>query len=488
MPPRQQDFYAVLGVPRNASLEEIKRAYLESAQKLHPDKNTAAGETELFLEAQQAYETLSSLTRRAQYDATLAPEASTSLPYRHKLIQSRVTLNSLAEAQMQYLILELEAPPDSQKTTAPPLNLALVIDRSTSMTGKKMDLLKAAVIQALRSLRPQDIVSVIAFSDRAEVIIPATHLRDRTRLESPIYSIQPSGATEIYRGLEAGANEIRRSLGAKRINHIILLTDGHTYGDEQQSLALAKDLAEQKVGVSGMGIGNDWNDSFLDALATRTGGSSAHISDPQDIKRILLDKFSALAQIFAEDVALETQPIDGVDISYAFRLQPDPSPIPVTEHKYRLGAILQDAPTRVIFEYLIHPKAVQSNRLTFMDGVLKVSMDSLLFPVPPLRLRPSCSVVDTPPAYAAPAEIQKALSRLTLYRMQERARKEIEKGNYDAATRRLQILADNLSAQGERSLADTILFEAGRLKEKLALSDGGSKKMEYGTRSLFMKR
>lgn len=59
MTPEQQDHYTVLGVARDASQEEIKRAYFEAAQKLHPDKNTAAGETELFLGAQQAYEILS---------------------------------------------------------------------------------------------------------------------------------------------------------------------------------------------------------------------------------------------------------------------------------------------------------------------------------------------------------------------------------------------------------------------------------------------
>ena len=80
MAPEQRDYYAVLGVGRDASQEEIKRAYFEAAQKLHPDKNTAAGETELFLGAQQAYETLSNSKRRTLYDATLPPQKKISLP------------------------------------------------------------------------------------------------------------------------------------------------------------------------------------------------------------------------------------------------------------------------------------------------------------------------------------------------------------------------------------------------------------------------
>lgn len=486
MPAYQQDYYALLGISRDASPEEVKRAYFEAAQKLHPDKNKAAGETEIFLGVQQAYETLSNPKRRALYDATLPAEEGAALPYRHRFIHSRSSAVRHNELQMHYIILELEPPPEARKSSSPPLNVALVIDRSTSMQGEKMDMVKATAIQVLRNLRHQDILSVVTFSDRAEVIIPAAYHQERSRLESRIHMIQPSGATEIYQGLEAGVSEIMRSIDSKRVNHLILLTDGHTYGDEQQCLALASKLAEQGIGVSGMGIGGEWNDIFLDALSSRTGGSSAHIAEPQHIKRLLLEKFNALAQTFAEDVTVDVRPVDGVELSYVFRLQPDPAPIPAEGNKFHLGAILQDTATRAIFEYIIQPKAVKSDTLTFMDGALKVSIGSQPLPVPPLRMLLSCPVLDLPATGAPPLEIHQALSRLTLYRMQERARREIEKGNFDTATRQLQTLAANLLLQGERSLAHTITLEVDALQKQHSLSEEGSKRMKYGTRALFL--
>ena len=483
MSTNRQDYYSLLGVERDATLEDIRRAYFEAAQKLHPDKNTAAGETELFLGVQQAYEVLSNPKRRAQYDATLPPEKKVVLPYNHNILYSRPSLIRLQEPQMMYLILELEAPIEARQSPAPPLNVCLVLDRSTSMQGEKMDVVKASAIQVLRSLRPQDVLSVVTFSDRAEVVIPASYYQERTRLEAKIQMIQPSGATEIYQGLEAGVKEVMRSLDARRVNHVILLTDGHTYGDEQHCLALASKVGEHGIGISAMGIGKEWNDIFLDVLATRTGGSSAYIDKPQDIKRILIEKFNALAQTYADDVTLTLKPLDGVDLSYAFRLQPDPSPIPL-ESPLRLGTILQDASTQVIFEYIIHPKAVKSDLLTILSGTLKVTIASLPMPVPALQLqlkRPIAEVAETEPP---PQSIVQALSRLMLYRMQERAREEIEKGHIDSATRHLQVLASNLLTQGEQKLAQTILLEVDHLQRKNALSAEGSKKMNYGTRAL----
>jgi Ca-activated chloride channel family protein len=483
MASKGQDYYSLLGIERNATPEDIKRAYFEAAQKLHPDKNTAAGETEMFLDVQQAYEVLTNPRRRVLYDATLPPEEKKVLPYKHRVLFSRPNLVTLGEPQMIYVILELDAPPEARQSPAPPLNVCIVLDRSTSMQGEKMDIVKAAAIQVLRNLRPQDILSVVTFSDRAEVIIPAAYYQERSRLEAKIQMIQPGGATEIYQGLELGAKEIMRSVDSKRVNHIILLTDGQTYGDEQQCLALASKLAERGVGISGMGIGKEWNDIFLDVLATRTGGSSAYMAQPQDIKRLLLEKFNALVQTYADDVSLSLAEIDGVELSYAFRLQPDPAPI-LLESPLRLGAILQDASTQVIFEYIIHPKAVKSDSLVVMDGSLKVSIASQPMPVPVLRMRYGRPISDTPETDPPPQQIVHALSRLMLYRMQERARKEIDNGHLENATRHLKTLASNLLSQGERSLAQTILLEVDHLQKQNALSAEGSKKMKYGTRAL----
>src|SRR5512143_3996837 len=104
---RRQTYYSLLGVLRDASAEDIKRAYYEAAQHLHPDKNKVAGETEIFLEVQQAYEVLSNPQRRANYDATLPAEETPDAPVAWTLKYSRPNLVHLSEPQLIYVLVEV---------------------------------------------------------------------------------------------------------------------------------------------------------------------------------------------------------------------------------------------------------------------------------------------------------------------------------------------------------------------------------------------
>ncbi len=485
MPQGQRDYYALLGVLRDASQEEIKRAYFEAAQRLHPDKNKLAGETEIFLEVQQAYETLSNPRRRAQYDATLPKQEPASSLVQHKILYSRTNLVHLNEPQLIYALLEVGPRDTDQKIPAPPLNVCLVLDRSTSMQGDKMDMVKAATLHLMRSLRPEDIFSVAAFSDKAEVLIPAAYQSqtERTKLQNRIQMMQTGGATEIYQGLKAGFEEVRRGLDPKRVNHIILLTDGHTYGDEQACLKLAEEASSLNIGISGMGIGGEWNDIFLDALAGRTGNNSSYISQSQDIQRLLMEKFNALGNMFAEDVQLDFKEQVGVQVNYAFRLHPEGGPVS-HEDTMRLGPILQDTPLNVLFEFVIQPSASQADLVTLLDGSLKIISSARPTPIPPIRIKLERGVGQAAQADPPPLAVLSALSRLTLYRLQERARQEVTAGQYEQATQHLKHLAVHLLSQGEQSLAKTALLQAEQMERTKSFSNEGDKQIKYGTRAL----
>lgn len=486
MPAGKRDHYSTLGVLRDATQDEIKRAYFDAAQKLHPDKNLAPGETELFLEIQQAYEVLSNPKRRNMYDATLPPEIETNTSVNYEIYFSRPNLVKVGEAQLIYALLEIGSREAADKIPTPPLNVCLVLDRSTSMQGEKIDMVKSAAMHLIRSLRPQDVFSVVAFSDRAEVIIPAAINWDQNKQESRIHLMQPGGATEIFQGLDAGLKEVQRSLDPARVNHIILLTDGHTYGDEQACLELADDAARQNIGITGLGIGHEWNDIFLDALASRTGGSSVYISKAKDIQRILVDKFNALASTFADDVVLDFKEQEHVRVNYAFRLQPEGGAVAV-ESPIHFGPISREVSLKVLIELVVDPEALNKDQVVLLDGSLKVSITAHPSPMPPIRVRLMRDVAENPSIDPPPTRILTALSRLTLYRMQERARTSAEAGEFSAASRHLQNLATHLLSKGENALAKTALMEAESLERMHTWSASGSKEIKYSTRALLLE-
>jgi Ca-activated chloride channel family protein len=479
----KQDFYTLLGLMRNASAEDIRKAYFDAARRLHPDKNTVPGDTEIFLDSQEAYEILSNPKKRAKYDSTLPPEKPADNPVDQRVLFSRESLLSMTEPQLVYVLMEYSHPAGLQTPTAPSLNLCLVLDRSTSMQGLNIDVVKATAIQIMRKMKPQDIFSVVSFSDRAEVIIPASRSTELSKQEARIHMLQPSGGTEIFSGLEMGYNEIIRNVHQAQVNHIILLTDGRTYGDEDKCINLAHRASEQGVGISGLGIGSEWNDSFLDDLATCTGGSSMYVSRPQDIQKTMLDKFTQLGSAYAKETRLDFKIPDGIELRYAFRLQPEAGVLSF-ESPMMLGPIVRDTSLRVLMEFVVQPQTVQKNSVILFDGKLSVTLMDELSPIRPIPIQLIRPFADEASTDIPSPEIVEALSRLKLYRLQEQARLEVTAGDYDQASEHLHRLATHLLSHGERGLARTALLEAEHIQQNKSFSQQGRKEIKYGTRAL----
>jgi Ca-activated chloride channel homolog len=476
-------FYELLGLTHDATAEEIRLAYFEAARRFHPDKNTNPGDTEFFLDVQEAYEVLSNPKKRSKYDSTLPLDIPADSPVDYRLVFSRRDLLRLEEPQLIYVLLEISRPAVVLTPPEPMLNICLVLDRSTSMKGINMDVVKATAIQILRKMKPKDVFSVVAFSDKAEEIIPANRNLEFQKLEARILKLQPFGGTEIFSGLEMGYNEIIRHLHLADVNHVILLTDGRTYGDEQKCIDLAHRASDQGVGISGLGVGSEWNDNFLDELASCTGGSSMYVSRPQDIQKILLDKFTRLGSGYAEESRLNFKIPDGVELRYAFRIQPEVGVLSC-ESPMLLGPISYETSLKILLEFMIQPQAKPIKDSILFDGRLSVTLTDEHHPERAIPIHLVRSFADEPGSDNPPVEIMEALSRLKLYRLQERARLEVSSGEYAQASEHLHHLATHLLSQGERSLARTALLEAEHIQQDKSFSQQGRKEIKYGTRAL----
>ena len=108
--------------------------------------------------------------------------------------------------------IDLSAIADRKKVRRTPLNLAVVLDRSGSMTGAKIEKAKQAAMLLVDRLRPDDIFSFVIFSDEARVIVPAQRVEDKDALKEKIESVEAEGSTALYAGVKMGAGQLRRIL------------------------------------------------------------------------------------------------------------------------------------------------------------------------------------------------------------------------------------------------------------------------------------
>ena len=480
------DYYAILGIPRSASVEDIRRAYREAALRLHPDKNPGEEAAELFLQVNKAYEVLSDGEQRSAYDQQLLAmemELASKASFRSRVIQSRKRLLHLDEPQVHYLLLDIE-PSQDLPEFRPPINLSIVMDRSTSMRGQRLDQLRSAVLKILQAMGEADSTSIIAFSDRAELIVSPEQSREMSVARARLSLLQAGGGTEIGKGLEMGMEELQRNFSKEGVNHLILLTDGRTYGDEEMCIAMADRASEQGVIVHAVGIGSDWSDRLLDDLATRSGGSVAFLETPKSIMEVMDRIYAGMGRTVASRVRLGGSIAQQVDLRSAFRLLPEPMPMG-DSLPMALGHLPREGIIRLLLEVVIHPigpmRELTLAHFTIDGDVLGREADSVALPLD-VRIPVSNEPDPDPP----PEEITSALSLISLYRLQEKARHEAELGQSAQAARRLENLATQLLAGGERELARAALSEADRLAQSRRLSTEGEKILKYGTRALLL--
>lgn len=476
--PSAPDLYACLGVERSATLEQIGQAYRRAARRFHPDVNPDPQAPEEFKRVAAAYEALNDPQRRANYDSKTADRRTPVLTT--STLFSRARLMRLPEPQIIYTLVEIGARPGAD-VPEPVLNLCLVIDRSTSMQGARLDQVKSAAHQIVSSLSERDIFSVVAFSDRADVVLPAQPCTDKGAILGRISSITASGGTEILQGLLSGLMEIQRNLSHKSINHLIMLTDGRTYGDEQDCLLLATLAEGDGITISGLGIGDEWNDAFIDRLAAGTGGQSYYVSSPTVVTRLLNEQVKSLGNSLAQ-IHLQVICDPGVQLKSAFRISPDAHPVAGDVQPMNLGKLMHRGSISVLLEFMAATTSEAQRplaRLWIIGDILSLDDPAEGLPID-MHLFQTDAPDNTPP----PAAIVSALDRLTLYRLQEKAWADAEDGNIIRATQRLQTLASRLNASGESELATVALNEAIRLSQTHQISSENRKRLKYGTRSL----
>lgn len=202
------------------------------------------------------------------------------------------------------------------KKARSPLNLAIVLDRSGSMSGAKLEQAKQAAALLVDQLDPDDVISLVVYESAVEVVVPAARLGGRrSEIRRLIERIETGGSTALYGGVEEGSRELREFLSKERINRVLLLSDGiaNVGPSDNRSIAdLGNRIAREGMSVTTLGLGSDYNETLMTALAEASDANYYHIADVETLPGVFEKELGELQGIVAREIIIEIRCPEGV--------------------------------------------------------------------------------------------------------------------------------------------------------------------------------
>jgi uncharacterized membrane protein len=212
----------------------------------------------------------------------------------------------------------------------PSLGMVLVMDRSGSMTGPKIEMSKEAAKEAVELLSPQDYVGVVAFDSEAFWVVPMQSAADKGSVEEKIATIQAGGGTNIAPGLEMAYSAL--SSNPAKIKHVVLMTDGVSVPGPFYELTTK--MAGDQITVSTVGVGSDADQNLLQQMAEWGNGRFYFTDNPQNIPQIFARETMTASKSSLQETPFQAKVVRPADFLAGVPLETSP---------YLLGQVLVKA-------------------------------------------------------------------------------------------------------------------------------------------------
>ena len=184
-----------------------------------------------------------------------------------------------------------------------------------------MTCVKAALDRFVRRLRPQDRLSIVTYSNDAQVVLPSMPLGDRRRALGCVSKLGTGGNTNLHAGLMLGYEQLRQDDSTNRNKRVILLTDGLANRGETESATIAADSKrhnEAGVELSTIGVGNDFNHALLEELAKAGRGSFHFVGDGNDVAKVFDEEAQSLMGTVARNVRVQLRISGGAKLAHVY--------------------------------------------------------------------------------------------------------------------------------------------------------------------------
>lgn len=196
-----------------------------------------------------------------------------------------------------------------------PINVALVLDRSSSMAGDKLEKAKEAALMVVDRLQADDVFSLVTYDSAVEILVPATKVTSRDTIREQISALTPRGATALFAGVSHGLEEVGKNLNPSRVNRMILLSDGQANVGPRSPNELGRlgeVAARQGISITTIGLGLGYNEDLMTQLAMRSDGNHAFAENAVDLAKIFQHELGDILSVVAQDVHIDIQFDPGV--------------------------------------------------------------------------------------------------------------------------------------------------------------------------------
>jgi Ca-activated chloride channel homolog len=357
------------------------------------------------------------------------------------LVSSEYVL-STAENFVVYALLEAVAKSGSGANGARlPLNLGVVIDRSGSMYDeRRLEFVVEAVKFLADNVAADDKIAVIAFADKAEVILQPDQIHDRSAVRKALEDIdllEIGGGTQMALGMRAAIEQVKRNLAANRLNRVLVLTDGQTY-EETACIDLAGQNRDH-MSFSAMGVGVEFNEKLLMRISQDSHGKYHFIGDAQEIPGIFEDELAGLRAVTVRNGKIDVTLSQGVQVREAFRASPEIYSLgaPLLEDRkvtYEIGDLEANVPGSVLLTLVLPPRR---------PGPVRIAQSAFRYEVPgggerSINLDVTIEYsLDRTLTSKRNARVMNLVDQVSIAKLQSRAEEELKVGNIDRATRLL---------------------------------------------------
>lgn len=246
-----------------------------------------------------------------------AAPASGPVSFRGTLDRNAVLVGGDGVARMELVIAATSEP--AVVHSRKPTDLMVVLDRSGSMSGEKIEQARAAVLQLASQLGPQDRFALVTYSDAAEVALPLAPVDERasSSWRSRVAEITADGGTNMSSGLDLGLDLIEKARDTGRVPHVILISDGLANGGDPTPDGLSRRARRAMQGeyvLSTVGVGADFNEYLMRALADAGTGNYYFLESSYDLANVFAREFDAARTTVASGLAVQIEPGTGVRV------------------------------------------------------------------------------------------------------------------------------------------------------------------------------